>query len=90
MNEKTQAPRSLEAREKDNASDVAAEEYAGLGRSLTGGDWTARSAVRLFSIFAASSILIPLQALLHRVPGIWWPVAGLWHRTTGWLMGVRV
>lgn len=69
----------------------AAPEYAGLSASLKGGRWSLRARWRLTLIVLASCLVVPLQWVVMRIiPPLWWPLCGLWHRTVGWLMGVRV
>lgn len=77
---------------EEEYSGLQVEEAARLG-------WRGR--MRLVLIALNSLTLLPVQALLVRLPagrsglrglwsGLWWPLAGLWHRITLAILAVRV
>jgi len=68
-----------------------AEEYGGLKSNLGTEGWSLLGAAR---VAAAILVTVPLASLQYLMvnfaPGVWWPVAGLWHRTITALLGIRV
>jgi len=66
-------------------------EYGGLKANLESDGWTLLAIVRVLIIFAISLPLIPLQFILVKlIPGFWWPIAGLWHRTVCRILGIQI
>jgi 1-acyl-sn-glycerol-3-phosphate acyltransferase len=68
-----------------------AEEYGGLKANLKSEGWTLLAVARLIIIFAISLPLIPVQFIMVKLlPSLWWPVAGVWHRTVCRILGIDV
>lgn len=66
-------------------------EYGGLSSNFKREGWTFKSLVRVSSLVIVSVPLLLTQAVLVRAPGpLWWPVAGLWHRTVARILGLKV
>ncbi|MCJ9428252.1 lysophospholipid acyltransferase family protein [Kordiimonas marina] len=68
-----------------------AEEYGGLKSNLGSEGWSLLGYARVAAALVVTVPLASLQYLMvNFVPGAWWPVAGLWHRTITALLGIRV
>lgn len=68
-----------------------AEEYGGLRANLDREGWTLLGTMRLIAVIGASIPILPAQYILVKFfPRLWWPVAGLWHRTMCRILGIRI
>lgn len=66
-------------------------EYGGFSSNFKREGWTFKGVARVCGMVALSLPMLPVQAVLVRLPGpIWWPVAGLWHRSMARLLGLQI